>query len=561
MSQTIRSRHQAGIACAVIGTTLLALIVLGHDGRRIAQMAFLATPGVLWLLWPLGQNWMHRIRSIGVWLWTMLFALDGIARAYLQHTYQAAPDGALVLGAMANTNTREGSEYLAMQWRSMLAWAAAIAVATLVATHYAGRGARRGLALAATPTVAKHRRSRWAVGALGLALLATSLAYASKPWRRLHPALFWSNWTQSTLALRAGWAQEENNRDRALKRAQALAPTLTQPGPATVVLVVTDSVNRDNMALYGYGRATTPNLLAHRAQLGGQMVVLKNAWSVDASTLPSLRNMFNFGQAENEDPAHLLAMARAAGYKTWWISNHDDLAIEHKHGRMADVIDMVNRTPGRSGTSLDSELLDCVEEALQDSSERKLIVVHLMGTHPHYSLRFPSGRNPFNDGADAVETRLVNEGRSKWVREFRQEYDAAVLYHDSIVGQLFQMTQDAGKSDPKNLNTAKTAQPYRAWMYLSDHGQEVGHSSNYAGHSPGTPSGYRIPTIIWQSQTTKPRPAGIEQRPFRADWTAWALVDLLNIHWTGDEHTRSVLDDGYRWQDPVLPAKVESFNQ
>ncbi|MFZ4286039.1 hypothetical protein [Variovorax sp. HJSM1_2] len=109
-----------------------------------------------------------------------------------------------------------------------------------------------------------------------------------------------------------------------------------------------------------------------------------------------------------------------AGDKTWWISNHDDLAIEHQHGRMADVIDMVNRTPGRSGASPDSELL----------------VVHLMGTHPHYSLRFPKRAKPFTEGADAVETGLVNDGRSTWVRKFRQEYDA-------IVARLLQLTQDA----------------------------------------------------------------------------------------------------------------------
>ncbi len=539
------------MACAIIGATLMALIVLGHDGRRIAQLALLAAPGVLWLLWPLRSALMHRIRSVGVWLWALIFALDGVARAYLRDTYQAAPDSALVLGAIANTNVREGSEYLSMQWRSMLAWAAAMGVTALLITRYAGRGARRSL-----NTTARATSSRWMMAAACFVALAIALAYASKPWRRLHPVVFWNTWTESVQALRAGWMHEQNSRDRALQRAQAVAPQITQAGPATVVLVITDSVNRDNMALYGYGRPTTPGLLLQKAEWGQQMLVLKNAWSVDASTLPSLRNMFNFGQKESDDPLHALALARAAGYKTWWISNHDDLAIEQKHGRMADVIDMVNRTPGRSGTSLDSELLDCVEEALQDPTERKLIVVHLMGTHPHYSLRYPEGANPFTQGADAVETRLVNDGRSAWVRKFRQEYDAAVLYHDTIVTKLFQLTQGAGKTADPHV-----AQPYRSWMYLSDHGQEVGHSSNHAGHSPGTPSGYRIPAILWQSQPGAMTQRNLEHQPFRADWMAYTLADLLHLQWSGDERSRSVLDETYRWQDPVLPAKVMSFNE
>ncbi|MDQ0015382.1 glucan phosphoethanolaminetransferase (alkaline phosphatase superfamily) [Variovorax boronicumulans] len=315
-----------------------------------------------------------------------------------------------------------------------------------------------------------------------------------------------------------------------------------------MVLVITDSINRDNMALYGYGRPTTPRLLAHKAQAGEQMAVLQNAWSVDASTLPALRNMFHFGLPESENPPHLLALARAAGYKVWWISNHDDLAIEQQHARLADVVDMVNRTPGRASASLDGEILDCVQEAFADTStDRKLIVVHLMGAHPHYSLRFPENANPFDDDVDAVENGLVKDGRSAWVRRFRQEYDAALLYHDFVVSELLQQTRSAGKPGED-----------RAWMYLSDHGQEVGHGSDRAGHSPSTASGYRIPTVIWRNREPLPSVAA-QQQPFRADWTGWALMDLLRIQWNGQMPERNVLDPSYRWQVPELPAIVESF--
>jgi heptose-I-phosphate ethanolaminephosphotransferase len=325
---------------------------------------------------------------------------------------------------------------------------------------------------------------------------------------------------------------------------------ISQTGPSTVVLVITDSINRDNMALYGYGRPTTPRLLAHKAQTGDQMAVLKNAWSVDASTLPALRNMLHFGLPESENPPHLLALARAAGYKVWWISNHDDLAIEQQHARLADVVDMVNRTPGRASASLDGEILDCVQEALADTStDRKLIVVHLMGAHPHYSLRFPANANPFDDDVDAVENGLVKDGRSAWVRRFRQEYDAALLYHDFVVSELLQQTRSAGKPGD-----------YRAWMYLSDHGQEVGHVSDRAGHSPATASGYRIPAVVWRNQQPLPS-AAAQQQPFRADWSGWTLMDLLHIQWNGQKPERDVLQDAYRWQAPTIPVAVESFSR
>ncbi|SEL69882.1 heptose-I-phosphate ethanolaminephosphotransferase [Variovorax sp. YR750] len=535
------SSRNALLACGVVGATLLALIALGHDGRRMAQLAVLAMPMVLWLAWPLRSARMRRVRTLLVWLWAMGFALDGAVRAYLLDTYQAAPDGAMVLGAAANTNAREGSEYLLMHWRSAAVWGAALVVAGVLVGVFARRGA--------VADAASARPSRWIVALIALLLLLSCVAYASKPWRRLHPAIFWTQWIDSLHTLRSAWADQQKQRDRLMAQAKAIAPVMTQAGPSTVVLVITDSINRDNMALYGYGRPTTPRLLAHKAQTGDQMAVLKNAWSVDASTLPALRNMFHFGLPEAENPPHVLALARAAGYKVWWISNHDDLAIEQQHARLADVVDMVNRTPGRASASLDGEILDCMQEALADTStDRKLIVVHLMGAHPHYSLRFPENANPFDDNVDAVENGLVKDGRSAWVRRFRQEYDAALLYHDFVVSELLQQTRAPGKQGE-----------YRAWMYLSDHGQEVGHVSDRAGHSPSTASGYRIPAVVWRNRQPLPQEAVLQ--PFRADWTGWTLMDLLNIRWNGQQPERDVLAESYRWQAPGIPVKVESFSR
>ena len=61
------------------------------------------------------------------------------------------------------------------------------------------------------------------------------------------------------------------------------------------------------------------------------------------------------------------------------MSNHDDVAIEQQHARLADSLEMINREPGRSTAMLDGELLDCLKEALIDPAPRKLIIVHLAG--------------------------------------------------------------------------------------------------------------------------------------------------------------------------------------
>lgn len=117
------------LACVLIGAVLLAMIVLGHDGRRVAQLFALAAPALLLMLWPVRNSILHCIRISTIWLWAMVFVLDGVGRAYLLETYQAAPDSSFVHYAVANTRSQEASEYLASQWRAMAVWSAAVVLA------------------------------------------------------------------------------------------------------------------------------------------------------------------------------------------------------------------------------------------------------------------------------------------------------------------------------------------------------------------------------------------------------------------------------------------------
>lgn len=534
---------------ALAALTVLAAIVLGHDDLRVAQQMALALPGLAWLVRARGRTGWHRTAAVLVWLWAATFVVDGIVRAHMLDIYQAAPDGSMVVGAVANTSPGESAEYLAMHWRSIAASAAWMVAAALLLAWAVRPPAA---AAPAAPIEARAARAfalrHVAVAALSLALVISAVGYASKPWRSTHPWIFWSGWTQSVTALRASWNDQIAARQTLLDRARAAGPALAGDGPASVMLVISESINRDNLALYGYRRVTTPGLLSARASLGDALLVFRNAWSVDASTLPALRNLFRFGIDDAQSPQHLIALARAAGYRVWWIGNQDDLGIEQLHARLADEVRLVNRTPGRSSRSPDTAVLDPARAALADPSPRKLIVVHLMGAHPHYRHRFEPGANPFDDQVDAVETSLLSAGRPDWLREKRAEYDAALLQQDAVVSELLGMTTRSGAPDDRS-----------AWMYLSDHGQEVAHETDHAGHSASTVAGYRIPALIWQRRARPTPPDDLAARPFRADWAAWTAVDLLGIRWRDGDPSRNVLDAGYAWRAPALPVPVRSF--
>jgi len=532
-------------ALGLLALACAGAVLAGHDSRRAAQVGLLALPVLLWLPWPLQRPAWRRVRWATAFLVISAFLVDGAVRGFLQREYQAAPDSSLVLAAAANTTPRESIEYLSSQAPAM-----ALAVAALI-----GLLALTGVAITLATRVTGDRTvlSRGARAALLVVLAVCALAHLSKPWRRHHPLLFWPAWTQQVADLRANWADQQVQREQLMRNAGAAAPTMTTDTPSTVVLVLGESVNRDNMSLYGYARATTPELIALRAEEPSRLLTLRHAWSTQATTVASLSGLFSFGERDEDDPAgstqHLLALAKRAGYKVWWVSNHDDVAVDQHHARLADVVEMINRQPGRSSGSLDGELLDEVEQALADPASRKLVVVHLLGAHPHYRLRMPPGEHPFDDDdGDAVDTAMARDGRAAWVREFRQDYDSAIHYHDRIVAQTLRLTRSHLPAGGRG-----------AWMFVSDHGQEVGHGGDHAGHSPGTASGYRIPALLWRSE------AGFDpataSRPFRVDWAGWTLAELLQLRWSGMHDERNVLHRTYAWQAPALPVKGVVFEQ
>lgn len=521
---------------------LLVLIAVaaacGYEGHRAWQVGALALPAVLWLWWPVAHPGLRVLRATLAGVWTAMFVIDGAVRAYLAQVYGAAPDSSIVLGAVANTTAGEAHEYLGMYWIDMSIAAAAALLALLVCLALCrriARGQERVLRLPAPRPLL--------VSALAVIVLASAAGYVSKPWRRWHPLVFWPKWTLAVAELRHSWTQQDQMRSRELQEAALAAPRSATSDPSTVVLVIGDSVNRDNLQLYGYARATTPMLMQRRQQLGEALTVFSDAWSAAPGTLSALATIFHFGAPDPSNSLHLLALARSAGYEVWWISNHNDLAIEQLHARFAQELRVTNRIPGRSTASLDSAVFPALREALGDASPRKLIVVHLLGAHPTYRLRYPEQMRGFQDqDEDHVDAQMRAHGRSWFLRQARTEYDNAILFHDGVVARTLDLTLDHLSQDE-----------YGAWVYLSDHGQDVGHDADHAGHAPGTPAGYKIPALIWQNRPRAQVPADAARRSFRSDWAAWTLANLLGVDWSGELPARDVFSPLYQWQVPPLP--------
>jgi heptose-I-phosphate ethanolaminephosphotransferase len=111
-----------------------------------------------------------------------------------------------------------------------------------------------------------------------------------------------------------------------------------------------------------------------------------------------MKEIFTFADLDHgnlvyEQP-NLLQLMRAAGYRLYWLSNQQtegpyDSQVSFLH-RAAEERVLINKRGWSDGVSLDGDLLPRLKDVLSDGVEKRFIVVHLIGTHADYDLRFPA---------------------------------------------------------------------------------------------------------------------------------------------------------------------------
>ncbi len=250
------------------------------------------------------------------------------------------------------------------------------------------------------------------------------------------------------------FAARKEKRDVGL---QALSEIPRSNEKGVYLLVVGESQNKLHMNAYGYPRPTTPWLSKMRNNTN--FLFFDKAYSCHTHTVPVLsyaltaKNQYNDMPLENA--ISLLEVAKAAGYKTVWLSNQvrygaydtpttviaseadEQIWLNHHVGKTTDT------------DSYDGKLVDKLKEIKY--SDRMLIVIHLMGCHGSYEDRYPATRQVFRNGMKRIDA-----------------YDNAVLYNDYVMSRIYE--------------TAESIPHFQAMMFFSDHtdavDQNLGHDSS-----------------------------------------------------------------------------------
>lgn len=283
-------------------------------------------------------------------------------------------------------------------------------------------------------------------------------------------------------------------------------------GAPNVIVVIGESLNRDHLGLYGYGRDTTPQLSAMLRR--GEMLAMQNAVGVSPRTLTSVPYMLT--GLQGVDPhgviytvPTLFNYAKSGGYQTALITaqdfqwrNLDQLFVD---GDLDHYEQGVNFSANVS-VSVGADDLQVLERGIlpyiKRASERAkpfMLVTQMSGSH-----------TPFGAQVPAAYKVYLPEGGPNSVNA----YDNTVRYADRYLSRL---VEEARRLDS---NT---------WVfYASDHGEHVDDKGSRF-HADFLPEVIRNPLLVFPPTGQAARVKAALDAPVSAADIVPSVLELMAV--------------------------------
>jgi heptose-I-phosphate ethanolaminephosphotransferase len=314
--------------------------------------------------------------------------------------------------------------------------------------------------------------------------------------------------------------------------------------PATLVLIIGESTNRQHMSLYGYPRKTTPLLDAMKDEL----LVFKQVIGPRPYTIEALQQVLTFADQQHPDlyltKPSIMNMMRQAGYKSFWITNQQTMTKRNTmlttFSKYTDKQVYLNNTRLQNSRQYDGDVLAPFAEALQDPAPRKLIVLHLLGTHMKYKYRYPEEYIHFKDSTNLAPVLSKNKV------EVINSYDNAVLYNDFVVSNIIKMYEKSRQNG--------------FLVYFSDHGEDVYEAPGYdvLGRNEASPTlpMYAVPFLLWMTPDWRAKMPEINndvlERPYSMSHFIHTWADLAGLQFSDYEPHKSLINKEFE----ALPLLV-----
>lgn len=291
------------------------------------------------------------------------------------------------------------------------------------------------------------------------------------------------------------------------------------------ILIIGESVRRDHLGIYGYPYNTTPNLAKEKENI----LLFNQVYSPAPVTILSVPiSLSNIGldqlQDKNLYADNIISLANHAGFKTYWLSNQGKSS--QKTSVISVIANMAQNKKWNEFIGYDEELLSYLDKALNDdSSKKKLIVLHTYGSHEPSCNRFPA-------------SELINFTQ----QEDDNCYDSSIAYTDKLIKQIINKVNNK----PATL------------LYFSDHALQRFDKNREIRYHHGVNSprkeAYDIPLFIWYSpSSTHPNiDAKHLTKPYSTVDNYWLLSDWLGIKHASPKACNSPLSYCYQERKSIM---------
>ena len=254
----------------------------------------------------------------------------------------------------------------------------------------------------------------------------------------------------------------------------------TNADTETHIIIIGESTSRHHMGIYGYWRNTTPFLEKNKSDF----IFFDNVTTPNAHTIPALTKAFSL----SENTATLMDLLNQANIESHWISNQ---AIVGEYETPIYLFASKTNTKtfvnsGGFAKQYDINVLPKLKQLISKPTGKRIIFIHLLGTHLSYKERYPDNFNVFNN----YPAEFVKDHNSIQ-QKFINEYDNANKYNDFVINSI--------------VNEVEKSSSQATITYFSDHGDEVYDMRNFHGHSDVLQSHYMtdIPFLFWANPAFK----------------------------------------------------------
>ena len=294
-------------------------------------------------------------------------------------------------------------------------------------------------------------------------------------------------------------------------------------GPQTYLIVIGESSNSMHYSCYGYSRNTNE----FTDEFKDEIISFSKVRSQFAQTMPSLEKAISFADEEHPDFVYtkgsLIDYFKQAGFKTYWLSNQYALDERDTVITAMTMHADYNKCFNFGGlkrfekAGLDEDMLPDIQKILDNDENKKVIFIHLIGSHAAYVNRYPAEFRHFTG-------KMPDKKLSPKNQEFLNTYDDSVRYTDWVLAEI--------------IKKLKAQKGINYLLYFSDHGEDVFDTATnkLLGHSelanePMT----SVPLRIWLSKELEKVRPDIRKRaknlnkPYKLEDLIHTVIDISSL--------------------------------